>query len=339
MSLDPEMTFHIPAYNRILRLINNDSIISWGYKKAKGFSEELRIKFLLTPELSIVRLHELSTTEKRAIWSNTSTHDPFLWESQICDAIQSFRQTDQVKPHVLFTRCNENFGEFSRYVPEHKTTNWNDKVEWSSNGCTSDDEVWEYLNHSHTRAVFTTQHHFVDHPKVHSLPLGIKHTMKAQVLKLLREPRANKTKLLMINDNGWKHRKQVTASVVENFARHNMTLINTYNNRKSSHYLKELRRSKYILSPSGLGFDCYRIWEALHFNTIPIIERYHRPHDGWRRTLEGLPVLWVEDFSEVTPDMLRTEYKRIAAQGSDYQYEKLTRQWWIQFIQSQIKTV
>lgn len=332
---DPETAFQISAYNSILRLINNDSIISWGYKKAKGFPEELRLKSVLTPGLDIVRLHELSTEGKRAVWSNT-THSPFLWESRICDAIQEFRQTQQMKPHVLFTRCNENFGEFSRYVGEHKTTNWDDHVEWSSNGCASDDEVWEYLNHSHARAVFTTQHHFVDHPKVHSLPIGIKYTMKAQILKLLREPRENKTNLLMINDNGWKHRKQMTALVMENFAKHNITLTNTYNKRKSSGYLKDLRRSKFILAPSGLGWDCYRIWEALHFNTIPIIERYHRPHDGWRRTLEGLPVLWVEDFSEVTPVLLRTEYQRIAAKGSEYQFEKLTRDWWIRFIQSQL---
>lgn len=161
--------------------------------------------------------------------------------------------------------------------------------------------------------------------------------MKGQVLKLLREPQVTKTKLLMINDNGWKHRKEATATVMENFLRDNLTLTNTYDNKKSSSYLKELRRSKFILAPSGLGWDCYRIWEALHFGTIPIIERYHRPNDGWRRTLEGLPVLWVEDFSEVTPSLLRAEYIKIASKASEYQFEKLTRQWWIQFIRSQIE--
>ncbi len=332
---DGVTSFHISAHARILQLINADTMISWGYKKSHGFPEELRIKYLLTPELSIKRLHELSRREKRLIWNNTNEY-PIMWEYRICDAIQFFRQTNQRKQHVLFTRCNENFGEFSRYVPEGKTTNWDEMVEWTKNGCRSDHDVFEYLNHNNTLAVFTTQHHFLDHPKVHSLPLGIKYTMKAQILKLLRGPRVPKTKLLMINDNSWKHRKQVTTTVMDNFARYNLTLTNTYDNKKSSNYLKELQRSRFILAPSGLGWDCYRIWEALHFSTIPIIERYHRTNDGWRRTLEGLPVLWVDDFSEVTPTMLQSAYEKIAANGSEYQYEKLTRQWWIQFIQSQI---
>ena len=334
---DPIQSFHIPAYNRIQQLINEDNIISWGYKKAPGFPEELRIKSVLTPGLFISRLHELSLEEKLAIWSNRTQHPAILWEPRICDAIQHFRETQQVQPHVLFTRCNENVGEFSRYVPENKTANWDDAVDWVRNGCKSNQEVWEYLKSRHTLAVFTMQHQFVEHPKVHSLPLGIKQTMKVQVLKLLQEPRVSKTKWLMINDNGWKHRKQVTDTVIENFAKFNMTLSNAYDNKKSSNYLKELRRSKFILAPSGLGWDCYRIWEALHFNTIPIIERFHRPHDGWRRTLDGLPVLWVEDLSEVTPKLLRDEYRRIASQGPQhYQYEKLTRQWWIQFVKSKV---
>lgn len=333
---DRGMRFHISAYNRILQIVKDDTIISWGYKKAPGFPEELRIKYLLTPALSIERLHERTIPEKYSIWSNT-THHSILWESRICDAVRLFNETNQVKPHLLFTRCNENFGEFSRHVPDGKTADWDDMVMWTKNGCQSDADVFDYLDHRNTRAVFTTQHHFLDHPKVHSLPLGIKYTMKAQVLKLLREPRIAKTQLLMINDNGSKHRKETTATVIENFAKSNVTLRNTYDNKKSSSYLKELRRSKFILAPSGLGWDCYRIWEALHFGTIPIIERHHRPNDGWRRTLAGLPVLWVEDFSEVTPSMLQTEFMKIAAKASEYQYEKLTRQWWIQFIQSHIE--
>lgn len=355
--MDPYVCFHLPAYRQIRSLLNDESIISWGIKKQKGLPEELRIKSLL--QLPIARLHGLSLEEKEAIWQNRNyfydheSNNPgshstnatlamiqphssfYIWESRICDAIQVFESTGSVKPHVLFSRCNENFGDFSRSVPGKKTAGWDAGVDWATNGCGGSNEpVYRYLNHSNTLAVFTTQHHFLDHPKVHSLPIGIKHTMKYPILRILREPIVNKTQLLMINDNGWKHRKNVTKAVVANFAAFNMSLRNTYSNKKSHKYLEELRRSKFILAPSGLGWDCYRIWEALHLNTIPIIERYYRPHDGWRRTLDDLPVLWVEDFRNLTPSILNEEYKKIASRGSEYNYHKLTKNWWADFVRS-----
>lgn len=357
MIMDPVTEFHIPAYNRIRELVTNTTIISWGFKKQKGFPDELRIKAGLS--LPITRMHGRKLEDKlhillihngqTALPENTTESSlpviedaPLYWEAQICDFVQlveeAERRGQQIPPHVLFTRCNENFGDFSQPVPDHKTASWN--VNWEDNGCVSAEAVFRYLNKSTTRAVFTTQHHFLDHPKVHSLPLGIKHTMKVPVLRALREPRVNKTKLLMINDNGWKHRKTITKIVLENFAANgtDMALKNTYSNKKSKHYLAELKQSKFIMAPSGLGWDCYRIWEALHFNTIPIVERYYRPHDGWRRTLSDLPVLWVEDFRNLTPSLLRVEYERIASRGSDYSYEKLTTDWWADFVLSKLNT-
>jgi len=39
-------------------------------------------------------------------------------------------------------------------------------------------------------------------------------------------------------------------------------------------YRNEIMNSKFILCPSGIGWDTYRIWEALNLGTIPVIERY-----------------------------------------------------------------
>jgi hypothetical protein len=64
--------------------------------------------------------------------------------------------------------------------------------------------------------IFQTQHQFLDHPKVHSLPLGIKHTKKENVLDLVQARHVPNNQLLMINDNGWRHCKHVTATVIRN---------------------------------------------------------------------------------------------------------------------------
>jgi hypothetical protein len=112
----------------------------------------------------------------------------------------------------------------------------------------------------------------------------------------------------MINDNGWRHRVEVTQAVMANFDHDYYKINNTYSKRngRSSFgpYLQELQRSKFILAPSGLGWDCYRIWEALYMGTIPIIEMYNRSVDGWRRSLDDLPVLRVQYYNEVTPELL-----------------------------------
>jgi len=58
---------------------------------------------------------------------------------------------------------------------------------------------------------------------------------------------------------------------------------------------------KYVLSPHGNGFDCHRTWEALALGCIPILKS--SPLDP---LFEGLPVLIVKDWSEVTQELLDT---------------------------------
>jgi mannosyltransferase OCH1-like enzyme len=325
-----DRVFHTPAYNKIRQLVNASSLITWTNTNDK-FWEELNITAVLSPYLDIEKIHGRSREDKVAVWSNTNQY--YIWESNICFAAKRFADAGSIKPHVLFTYCNENRGAFSRDV-ENRTAAWNKlATRWTSWNC-SDEEIFEYLNNPNTRAVFTTQHQSYEHPKAHSLPLGVIGILKWAVLKHINLPKLDRTQLLMINDNGWKHRKQITDRVMATFAKHNMTLVNTYKKGDNQQYLEELRKSKFILAPSGLGWDCYRIYEAIYLGCIPIVERYHRPHDGWRRTLDGLPVLWVESFEEVMPSLLEKEYLRIASRANQYTYEKLTIQWWVSYIRS-----
>lgn len=40
---------------------------------------------------------------------------------------------------------------------------------------------------------------------------------------------------------------------------------------ESDHYL-QAAQSRFVLCPSGLGFDTYRLWETLLLGAIPIVE-------------------------------------------------------------------
>lgn len=66
----------------------------------------------------------------------------------------------------------------------------------------------------------------------------------------------------------------------------------------------ELARSMAILAIPGMGYDTYRLWETLALGSMPVLER----GVGLDRTLYRLPALLVDDFADVTPDLVRQAY-------------------------------
>ena len=208
---------------------------------------------------------------------------------------------------------------------------WLDKEGWVKKlqvmGCTMDD-FWWYVNHTNMSAIFTTTHQWLDHPKIFSLPLGV--VDSGQISHAVHgKLESNRSNLLLIaQSDGMHHRQVIAERVIANF---NGTIKNRY--KDGSDYYKNLRESKFILSPSGLGWDCYRHWEALFLGAIPIIETYNRK-DGLYKTFDDLPVLWVEHFDNVTPALLEEAYPKILSKAREYDFAKLTKHWWAHFINS-----
>jgi hypothetical protein len=58
---------------------------------------------------------------------------------------------------------------------------------------------------------------------------------------------------------------------------------------------------KYVLSPHGNGLDCHRTWEALILGCIPIMKT-----SALDPMFDGLPVLIVKNWSDVTQELLDT---------------------------------
>ena len=52
-------------------------------------------------------------------------------------------------------------------------------------------------------------------------------------------------------------------------------------------HMMETAESRFALSPSGLGMDTYRLWQALLVGTVPVVES----NAGLDRTYSSLPVL------------------------------------------------
>ena len=65
-----------------------------------------------------------------------------------------------------------------------------------------------------------------------------------------------------------------------------------------------IARSYAVLAMPGLGYDTYRLWEALALGAMPVLER----GVGLDRTLYRLPALLVDDFADLTPHIIRQAY-------------------------------
>jgi hypothetical protein len=101
----------------------------------------------------------------------------------------------------------------------------------------------------------------------------------------------------------------------------NMDIVHRVNNVKQSELYQLLTRSQFVFSPPGYGIDCNRHWEALYMGAIPIM--LHSTQDSM---YEDLPVLIVDDYKQVNPQML--ERAMFDIHKKSYNFEKLYAPYW-----------
>ena len=63
--------------------------------------------------------------------------------------------------------------------------------------------------------------------------------------------------------------------------------------------------SRYALSPRGLGVDTHRFYECIYLGCVPIVTRTNTVFD---RLYAAFPCLIVDDWSDVTEDLLESSY-------------------------------
>lgn len=83
----------------------------------------------------------------------------------------------------------------------------------------------------------------------------------------------------------------------------------------------------FVLSPTGEGMDCHRTWEALCLGCIPIM--ISTPLDDM---FEGLPVLIVKSWSDITKELLDETIKDYKQR--EFCMEKLELKYWLNRIES-----
>ena len=78
----------------------------------------------------------------------------------------------------------------------------------------------------------------------------------------------------------------------------------------------------FVLSPFGNGMDCHRTWEALCLGAIPIVKA-----PDFRQMFEDLPVLIVNEWTEITRELLDNTLNEF--KHKEFNYDKLTLQYWL----------
>lgn len=65
-------------------------------------------------------------------------------------------------------------------------------------------------------------------------------------------------------------------------------------------FLNEIRNHKFMVCPQGHGLDCHRNWETLYMRRVPVM----KDHPYFRKLMRGFPVLFVDDWSDITNKLL-----------------------------------
>ena len=208
----------------------------------------------------------------------------------------------------------------------------------------------KFLDHPKLLLVLASQHHAFSHPKLFSLPLGVRpgsakiiyHVL--QVINATLNPtdslRNKKRRAVLINNSGWWYRARVNAYYREVFGEENSysfkkgVFTRKTPKQRNTEYLIEISRSKFVICPPGIGYDTYRMWEVLLLGAIPVVES----SPGLDKTFTMLPVLVVHDLLKITPSWLESKYSCFLEHADKWKFEVLTQNYWDNAITTVLST-
>ena len=134
--------------------------------------------------------------------------------------------------------------------------------------------------------------------KVHPFPYGVQRIIhpsdnRLGILQTYMEKEVKPKKLLYIN-----HAEHTNISergnIREKFA--NKKFATVGERAPYDVYCQQILEHKFMICPQGNGVDCHRNWEVLYLKRVPIMKK----SEYLQKLYKGYPVLWVEDFADIT---------------------------------------
>lgn len=90
-------------------------------------------------------------------------------------------------------------------------------------------------------------------------------------------------------------------------------------------YLQNMASAKYCLSPHGHTPDCYRHWEAMYVNCIPVTIKHK-----YLEPFYDMPILFLDSWDQLTEKLLIDSYDELSKRSRD----KLNIEYWLDMLEN-----
>jgi len=262
----------------------------------------------------------------------------------VLDQTSSFRPENVKNGATVFVKTDYIYDFFKNYFP--KITAKFVLVTHNSDQAISD-EFRKFLDNEKIIAWFA-KNAVIPHSKLIGIPIGMVYRYMFglwvhgvpedlnEMIEKVQQGKTIKNKLLYMNFSlgigRGKERPYVWNLFKNKSFCHIAPVYGNIPNKPYKEYLNEIAESKFMLSPRGSGWDCYRTWEALIMGSYPIVRR--SPIDA---LYEGLPVLIVDNWTDITEKFLEEKYKEFSSRN--WNFEKLYAPYWIALIKQATESV
>jgi hypothetical protein len=173
----------------------------------------------------------------------------------------------------------------------------------------------EWLDHEGIGVSYwLAQNATVSHPRVHPVPIGVANSMWPHgdirsLARAMRRAQRNRREpvSLFTQFNASTHPSRAAAAdaLRANFPQR---VVDPAPSLRWRQYLELLGAHQFSACPRGNGIDTHRIWESLYLGVVPVVERTELS-EHWRGC--GMPLVLIDDWSEVTPERLSHEAERL----------------------------
>ena len=212
---------------------------------------------------------------------------------------------------------NENWGWASTYYP-NRTAAWAMRLRDDAHPVTSpfpQDEMAPILDDPNVEAIIVNGHTNISHPKVISFPLGIPPSslgLIAHNRAVLEDPSSfAKTSVLFHASSTFGIRPTLTECILKRLHKPGqpslVDVVPSGTKVSRGDFFYRLTRARLVLCLPGVGAETYRMWESVFAGAVAIVERGF----GLERTVNRLPVLFVDDFADLSEQLLMQAYIQV----------------------------
>jgi hypothetical protein len=156
----------------------------------------------------------------------------------------------------------------------------------------------------------------VSHPKLTPIPIGLENVSyhewgDIEIIQQIRKTSTTKTNRILFGFTVGTN--PAGRAPVLNALRATAAADEIKDRLNPKRYFEKLKTYKFVAAPAGNGPDTHRVWEALLFGVIPVVQR--SPMYEYFQKI-GLPVLMIDDWNELkqmSERELEAAYEKIMA--------------------------